>query len=51
MHSATVYIAAEENIPMGVITDIKEQLRNARALKVRYETDDRAIEKRLPPAV
>ena len=50
MHYATVHIAAEENIPMGFITDIKEQLRNARALKVRYETDDSAIEKRLPPA-
>ena len=50
MHSATVHIAAEENIPMGVITDIKEQLRNARALKVRYETHESTIEKRLPPA-
>jgi len=50
MHSATVHIAAEENIPMGVITDIKEQLRNARALKVRYETLESTIEKRLPPA-
>jgi len=50
MHSATVHIAAEENIPMGIITDIKEQLRNARALKVRYETHESTIEKRLPPA-
>ena len=50
MHSATVHIAAEENIPMGVITDIKEQLRNARALKVRYETNEHPIVKRLPPA-
>ena len=50
MHSATVHIDAEENIPMGVITDIKEQLRNARALKVRYETHESTIEKRLPPA-
>ena len=50
MYSATVHIAAEENIPMGVITDIKEQLRNARALKVRYETHESTIEKRLPPA-
>ena len=44
MHSATVHIAAEENIPMGVITDIKEQLRNARALKVRYETNESSEE-------
>ena len=51
MHSATVHIAAEENIPMGVITDIKEQLRNASALKVRYETHESTIEKRLPPAL
>ena len=51
MLKTTVSISADENVPMGIITDIKEQLRNARALKVRYETDDNAIEKRLPPAV
>ncbi|MBR5562738.1 MAG: M23 family metallopeptidase, partial [Bacteroidales bacterium] len=50
MYSAVTHIEAEDNIPMGVITDIKEQLRNAQALKVRYETDDSAIEKRMPPA-
>jgi biopolymer transport protein ExbD len=50
MFNTTVSISADENVPMGIITDIKEQLRNARALKVRYETDDSAIEKRLPPA-
>ena len=50
MYSAVTQIEAEDNIPMGVITDIKEQLRNAQALKVRYETDDSAIEKRMPPA-
>ena len=49
MHQAVVHIKAQNSIPMGVITDIKEQLRNARALKVRYETTDSAIEKRLPP--
>ena len=47
---STVHIEAEGNIPMGVITDIKEQLRNAQALRVRYETNERSIEKRLPPA-
>ena len=50
MYSATVHIAAEENTPMGVLTDIKEQLRNAQALKVRYETNESSVEKRLPPA-
>ena len=50
MFNTTVSISADENVPMGIITDIKEQLRNARALKVRHETDDSAIEKRLPPA-
>ena len=47
---STVHIEAEGNIPMGVITDIKEQLRNAQALRVRYETNERSIEKHLPPA-
>ena len=51
MHQAVVHIKAQDSVPMGVITDIKEQLRKARALKVRYETDDSAIEKRMPPAV
>lgn len=51
MHQAVVHIKAQDSVPMGVITDIKEQLRNARALKIRYETDDSAIEKRMPPAV
>ena len=51
MYNTTVSISADENVPMGIITDIKEQLRNAQALKVRYETDDSAIEKRMPHAV
>ena len=56
MYNTTVSISADENVPMGIITDIKEQLRNAQALKVRYETNDSAIEgsaieKRLPPAL
>ena len=50
MFYTTVSISADENVPMGIITDIKEQLRNARALKVRYETDESPIQKRLPPA-
>ena len=56
MFNTTVSISADENVPMGIITDIKEQLRDAQALKVRYETDGNgiegsAIEKRLPPAL
>ena len=50
MYSAVAHIEAEDNIPMGVITDIKEQLRNAQALKVRYETNESSIEKHMPPA-
>ena len=50
MHQAVVHIKAQDSVPMGIITDIKEQLRNARALKVRYETHESTIEKRLPPA-
>lgn len=49
MHMAVVHISAEKNVPVGVITDIKEQLRSANALRVRYEADDSSIEKRLPP--
>ena len=50
MYSTVVHIEAEENIPMGIITDIKVQLRNAQALRVRYESNERSVEKRLPPA-
>ena len=56
MFNTTVSISADKNVPMGIITDIKEQLRHARALKVRDKTNDSAIEgsaieKRLPPAL
>ena len=50
MYNTTVSISADENVPMGIITDIKEQLRNAQALRVRYESNERSVEKRLPPA-
>ena len=50
MYNANVAISADNEVPIGIITDIKLQLRNARALKVRYETDDSAIERRMPPA-
>ena len=56
MFNTTVSISADANVPMGIITDIKEQLRDAQALKVRYETEGNGIEgstieKRLPPAL
>ena len=38
IYNATVSLSADEDIPMGIITDIKLQLRDARALKIRYET-------------
>ncbi len=48
MHEAVVHIEAEGNVATGIITDIKQQLRQIRALRVRYITDDTAIDKRLP---
>ena len=48
MHKAVVHIKAGESIPVGVITDIKLELRKVQALRVRYITDDSAIDKRLP---
>ena len=50
MYNANVAISADEEVSMGIITDIKLQLREASALKIRYETDDSAIERRMPPA-
>ena len=46
----TVHIKADGDIRMGIIDDIKLELRKCKALKVRYETPDKAIDKRLPPA-
>ena len=51
MNQAMVLLKAQNNIPVGVITDIKEQLRSVRALRIRYESNDSAIEKRLPMPV
>ena len=52
MHEAVVHIEAENNVATGIITDIKQQLRQIRALRIRYITEDSTIEKRLPmPAV
>jgi hypothetical protein len=51
MNQALVHMKAQNRIPVGVITDIKEQLRSVRALRIRYETDESDIEKRMPPAV
>lgn len=46
----TVHIKASGDTRMGIIDDIKLELRKCRALKVRYEAPDRVIDKRLPPA-
>ncbi|MGM9742527.1 MAG: M56 family metallopeptidase [Candidatus Cryptobacteroides sp.] len=50
MRTATVSIDADENVPMGIITDIKEELRNVRALKIRYESGNGSFARYLPPA-
>ena len=50
MYNANVAISADEDVSMGIIADIKLQLREASALKIRYETEDSAIERRMPPA-
>ena len=50
MYNANVAISADEDVSMGIIADIKLQLREASALKIRYETDDSAIERHMPPA-
>ena len=49
MYNANVAISADEDVSMGIIADIKLQLREASALKIRYETEDSAIERRMPP--
>ena len=50
MYNANVAISADEDVSMGIIADIKLQLREASALKIRYETEASAIERRMPPA-
>ena len=50
MAYATATIKADDNIPMEVITNVKEQLRKACTLRVRYETAESRIERKLPPA-
>ena len=52
MYEAVVHIEADGNVATGIITDIKQQLRQIGALRVRYITDENTIDKRLPmPAV
>ena len=46
----TVHIKASGDTRMGIIDDIKLELRKCRALKVRYEAPERIIDRRLPPA-
>ena len=50
MRYATVSIDADKNVPMGVITDIKEELRNVRALRIRYLSGNGSFARYLPPA-
>lgn len=46
----TVHIKASGDTRMGIITDIKMELRKCKALKVRYEAPERIIDRLLPPA-
>ena len=51
MYEAVVHIEADGNVATGIITDIKQQLRQIGALRVRYITDENTIDKRLPMPV
>ena len=46
----TVQIKASSDTPMGIINDIKLQLRKCKALKVRYEGPESSVARYLPPA-
>ena len=46
----TVHIKASGDTRMGIIDDIKMELRKCKALKVRYEAPERIIDRLLPPA-
>ena len=46
----TVQIKASSDTPMGIINDIKLQLRKCKALKVRYEGPEISVARYLPPA-
>ena len=50
MAYATATIKADDNIPMEVVTNVKEQMRKASALRVKYETATSQIDRKLPPA-
>ncbi len=45
----TVTIQADNEVQMGRISDIKEQMRDINALCVRYRTDGPSVERMLPP--
>ena len=46
----TVHIKASGDTRMGIIDDIKMELRKCKALKARYEAPERIIDRLLPPA-
>lgn len=50
MAYAAATIKADDNIPMEVVTNVKEQMRKASALRVKYETETSRIDRILPPA-
>ena len=45
-----VNIKADKDIPMGVITDIKAELRKCKALRINYQHDGSSIFRILPPS-
>lgn len=45
----TIHIKAEGDVKVGTVTDIKEQLREAETLRLRYVNDGGDVNKYLPP--
>ena len=47
----TVTLRADGEVCMGTVTDLKEQMREAHVLRVRYETADCEVSRMLPPRI
>ncbi len=47
----TVTLRADGEVCMGAVTDLKEQMREARVLRVRYETASCEVSRMLPPRI
>lgn len=47
----TVTLRADGEVCMGAVTDLKEQMREARVLRIRYETAGCEVERMLPPRI